>query len=294
MFDFDALYEAHTVEEAVALRVAHPMARIIAGGSDQLIRIREGKFLEREFISIYGIDELRGVTMDEEGAIRIGALTSFSDLSADPIIQKHIPVLGEAADQVGGPQIRNIGTIGGNVCNGVTSADTAATLLAWNAGMRLRGEEHYETYIPMSIWYRGPGRVRIKQDEILTGITIHREDYEGYAGHYIKYAMRNAMDIAAVGCSLNLKLSADKKTVEDLRIGFGVAGPVPMRAKTAEQTGKGRPVSEETAKAVAEAVLEDIEPRTSWRASSGFRRHMAKEMTVRCFREAVKRSGGVM
>lgn len=293
MFDFDALYEAHTVEEAIALRLAHPMARIIAGGSDQLIRLRDGKFREREFISIYGIDELRGVTMDEEGAIHIGALTSFSELSAHPIIQKYIPVLGEAADQVGGPQIRNIGTIGGNVCNGVTSADTASTLLAWNAGMRLRGEGHL-TYVPMSIWYRGPGQVKIKRDEILTGITIDREDYEGYAGHYMKYAMRNAMDIAAIGCSVNVKLSAEKETVEDLRIAFGVAGPVPMRAKTAEQTGKGRPVSEETVKAVAEAVLEDIDPRTSWRASSDFRRHMAKEMTIRCFREAVKRSGGEM
>lgn len=293
MFDFDALYEAHTVEEAIALRLAHPMARIIAGGSDQLVMLRDGKLQTREFISIYGIDELRGVTMDEEGTIRIGALTSFSELSAHPLIQKYIPVLGEAADQVGGPQIRNIGTIGGNVCNGVTSADTASTLLAWNAGMCLRGEAH-ETYVPMSIWYTGPGRVRIERDEILTEILVTREDYEGYAGHYMKYAMRNAMDIAAIGCSVNVRLSAEKKTVEDLRIAFGVGGPVPMRAKTAEQTGIGRPVSEETVKAVAGAVLEDIDPRTSWRASSDFRRYMAKEMTIRCFREAVKRSGGEM
>lgn len=291
MFDFKALYEANTVKEAVELRLAHPDALIIAGGSDQLIKLRDGKYAGREFISIYGLDELRGVSMDEEGCIHIGALTSFSDITADPIIQKYIPVLGEAVDQVGGPQVRNIGTIGGNVCNGITSADSASTLMAWRAGMNLAGKDHVR-YVPMSIWYRGPGRVNIQPDEILTGITIHKEDYEGYAGYYMKYAMRSAMDIPIVGCSVNVKLSADKKTVDDLRIAFGVAGPVPMRAKTAEAVGKGQPVCEETAKAVADAVWEDIQPRTSWRAPADFRRYIAREMTRRCFRKAVKRSGG--
>jgi len=291
MFDFKALYEANTVQEAVELRLAHPNALIIAGGSDQLIKLRDGKYAGQEFISIYGIDELRGVTMDEEGTIRIGALTCFSDITADPIIQKYIPVLGEAVDQVGGPQVRNIGTIGGNVCNGITSADSASTLMAWNAGMKLRGDSH-EKYVPMSIWYRGPGRVRIDADEILTHIVIHKEDYEGYAGSYMKYAMRSAMDIPVVGCSVSVKLSPDKKTVEDLRIAFGVAGPVPLRAKTAESIGKGKSVCEETVAAVAEAVWSDIQPRTSWRAPADFRKYMAREMTRRCFREAVKRSGG--
>lgn len=291
MFDFKALYEANTVQEAVELRLAHPDALIIAGGSDQLIKLRDGKYAGREFISIYGIDELRGVTMDEERNIHIGALTSFSDITADPIIQKHIPVLGEAVDQVGGPQVRNIGTIGGNVCNGITSADSAATLMAWDAGMNLMGESH-ERYVPMSIWYRGPGRVNIKEDEILTHVVILREDYEGYTGFYMKYAMRSAMDIAVTGCSVNVKLSEDKKTVEDLRVAFGVAGPVPVRAKTAEAAGKGKPVCEETAKAVAAAVQEDINPRSSWRAASDFRRHIAGEMALRCFREAVRRGGG--
>lgn len=293
MFDFAALYEAHTVEEAVALRLAHPEAVIIAGGSDQLIKLRDGKLAGRELISIFGMDELRGVTMDEEGTIRIGALTSFSDITADPIIQTYIPVLGEAVDQVGGPQIRNIGTIGGNVCNGITSADSAATLMAWNAGMELSGAGH-KKYVPMSIWYRGPGRVNIDKDEILTHVAIQREDYEGYTGCYMKYAMRSAMDIPIVGCSVNAKLSADKKTVDDLRIAFGVAGPVPLRARLAESAGKGRPVCDETVEAVADAVWQDIQPRTSWRAPADFRKYIAREMTRRCFRKVIKRSGGMI
>ena len=133
MYDMKALYEAHSVEEAVALRLEHPEAQIIAGGSDVLVQMREGKRAGAELISIYGIDAMRGICIDEDENIRIGSLTSFSHITRDPIIRKYINVLGEAVDMVGGPQIRNIGTIGGNTCNGVTSADSASTLHAWEA-----------------------------------------------------------------------------------------------------------------------------------------------------------------
>ncbi len=130
MYDMKALYQAGSVEEAVALRLEHPEAQIIAGGSDVLVQMREGKRAGAELISIYGIDTLRGVSMEPDGTLRISSLTSFSHITKAPLIQKYINVLGEAVDQVGGPQIRNIGTIGGNTCNGVTSADSASTLFA--------------------------------------------------------------------------------------------------------------------------------------------------------------------
>ena len=129
MYDLKALYEASSVQNAVELRLEHPEAQIIAGGSDVLVQMREGKRAGKELISIYGLDELRGVSMDENDSIRIGSLTSFSHITRDPIIQKYINVLGQAVDMVGGPQIRNIGTIGGNTCNGVTSAPAAHTRL---------------------------------------------------------------------------------------------------------------------------------------------------------------------
>ncbi|MBR6376383.1 MAG: FAD binding domain-containing protein, partial [Oscillospiraceae bacterium] len=120
MYDMKALYEAESVQDAIRLRLEHPEAQIIAGGSDVLVQMREGKRAGKELISIYMIDAMRGVSIDEEENIRIGSLTSFSHITKDPIIQKYINVLGEAVDQVGSPQIRNIGTIGGNTCNGVT------------------------------------------------------------------------------------------------------------------------------------------------------------------------------
>ena len=293
MYDMKALYEAHSVEEAVALRLEHPEAQIIAGGSDVLVQMREGKRAGAELISIYGIDAMRGICIDEDGNIRIGSLTSFSHITRDPIIRKYINVLGEAVDMVGGPQIRNIGTIGGNTCNGVTSADSASTLHAWEAIVELTGKNGVRR-LPIKDFYLRAGKVdiRAEEGEIQTAILIPKASYENCFGHYIKYAMRNAMDIATLGTSVNARLSEDKKTFDRVRIAFGVAGPVPMRAPHAEEFINGKPVTLENIEGFGKAVLEDIHPRDSWRASKAFRSHIAVESAKRCLMESVKLAGG--
>ena len=291
MYDMSAYYEANSVADAVALRVAHPEAQIIAGGTDVLVQMREGKRAGKALISIFGLDEIRGISMEEDGTIRIGSLTSFSHITKNPIIQQYINVLGEAVDMVGGPQIRNAGTIGGNTCNGVTSADSASTLFAWDALVELTGENG-KRVIPIKDFYIKAGTVDLKPDEIQTAILIPKTAYEGYQGHYIKYAMREAMDIATTGCSVNVKLSADKKCIEDVRIAYGVAGPIPMRAPAAESTAKGKPVSAETIEVFGKAVLEDINPRDSWRASKAFRQHIAVELAKRCLTRSILLAGG--
>ncbi|MBR6039494.1 MAG: xanthine dehydrogenase FAD-binding subunit XdhB [Clostridia bacterium] len=293
MYDMKALYEATSVQNAVELRLEHPEAQIIAGGSDVLVQMREGKRAGKELISIYGLDELRGVSIDADENIRIGSLTSFSHITRDPIIQKFINVLGEAVDMVGGPQIRNIGTIGGNTCNGVTSADSASTLHAWEAIVELAGKNGVRR-LPIKDFYIRAGQVdiRVEDGEIQTAILIPKASYENTFGHYIKYAMRSAMDIATLGCSVNVRLSPDKKTIERARIAYGVAGPVPMRAPHAEAVANGQPISKELIDAFGLAVLEDINPRDSWRASKAFRSHIAVEMAKRCLFESIVLAGG--
>ena len=293
MYDIKALYEAESVQDAVRLLQEHPEAQIIAGGSDVLVQIREGKRAGAELVSIYGIDAMRGVTYDGEGAIRIGSLTSFSHIAADPIIREKIPVLGEAVSLVGGPQIRNIGTIGGNTCNGVTSADSASTLFAWDAVVELTGPEGVRR-LPISEFYIKAGQVALRPAELQTAILIPKKAYEGYHGNYIKYAMREAMDIANLGCSVNVRLSEDKKTIRDVRIAYGVAGPIPMRVPSAEAAAKDQPVCRETADAFAKAVLEDIHPRDSWRASEAFREHIAVEMARRALIRSIELGGGAV
>ena len=291
MYDMKALYEATSVANAIKLLQEHPEAQIIAGGSDVLIQMREGKRAGIELVSIYSIDEMRGISMDQDKTIRIGSLTSFSHITKNSIINQYIDVLGQAVDMVGGPQIRNIATIGGNTCNGVTSADSASTLFAWDAEIEITGPDGIRI-IPISDFYIKAGVVDLKPAEIQTAILIKKESYEGYKGNYIKYAMRNAMDIATTGCSVSVKLSQDKKTIEDVRIAYGVAGPVPLRVPSTEAITKGKPVSKETVKEFSESVLKDLKARTSWRASKEFREHIAVEIAARGIEEAIRLSGG--
>ncbi len=171
------------------------------------------------------------------------------------------------------------------------AADSASTLFAWDAVIEIT-EQNGARCIPIQDFYIQAGKVDLRPGELQTAILIPKAAYEGYQGHYIKYAMRNAMDIATTGCSVNVKLSADKKTIEDMRIAYGVAGPVPMRATFAEQTAKGKPVTIETIKEAAKAVLNDIHPRDSWRASKAFREHIAVVLAKRALETSIRLSGG--
>jgi xanthine dehydrogenase FAD-binding subunit len=290
MYDIEDILEAESPSHAVELLQQHPEAKIIAGGSDVLIEVREGRLAGYTLVSIQKLDELRGVRIESDGSIRIGALTSFSHVAQDPVIQKNVPVLAEAVLTIGGPQLRNIGTIGGNVCNGVTSADSASTLMAYDAVMEYLGPRGLRL-VPISAHYVSAGKTTLAHEEILQAILIPKESYESCFGNYIKYAMREALDIATLGCSANVRLSKDGKTIDRLRLAYGVAGPVPMRVSGAEQAAAGKTANAETAAAVAKLVLNDINPRSSWRASREFRLHLAEELAKRVITESLKRAG---
>ena len=171
MYDIENYYNAESIKEAVSLLKEHPDTRIISGGSDVLIKIREGKMAGTSLVSVRDIKEMQGVTLMDSGDIYIGAGTTFSHVTNDPVIREHIPVLGEAVDQVGGPQVRNIGTIGGNVCNGAVSADSAPTLFSLNAMLRIADGEGGRT-VPIDMFYLGPGKVDLHRGDVLTHIII--------------------------------------------------------------------------------------------------------------------------
>lgn len=291
MYDIKNIYRAKTIEEAINLLEKHENGIIISGGSDVLISLRDGKHDDAELISIHEVDELSYVNMDEDGTIHIGSTTCFTDVHASEIIEEYLPMLGYAADQVGGPQIRNIGTIGGNVCNGMTSADTASSLVALDAIMVVKSVNG-EREIPIKDWYVTAGKTVREHNELLIEVKITKENYENYYGRYIKYAMRKAMDIATIGTVAYVKLSDDKKTIDDLRLAFGVAGPVPMRARNTEEKFKNSQVSLENIIKISESVLEDVNPRDSWRASKVFRQQIIKENIKRCLISAITEAGG--
>lgn len=291
MYDIGKFYQAADVEDAVRALVKDPEAVVISGGSDVLIKIREGRLAGCSLVSIHGIKELEGIGMEEDGTIVIGPATTFSHITNNDIIQKHIPMLGDAVDMAGGPQLRNIGTIGGNVCNGVTSADSASSLCCLDAVLVLKGPDSVRE-VPISQWYTGPGRTVRNHDEVLTAIRIKKENYQGYGGHYIKYGKRNAMEIATLGCAVSVKLTEDKRHIQDLRLGYGVAAPTPIRCHKTEEAVKGMETGEALAQAVGKGALEEVNPRSSWRASREFRLQLVEELGRRAVKQAVINAGG--
>ena len=290
MYDIASIYQATSVADAIRALRADPSAIVIAGGTDVLIKIREGKLAGCSLVSIHNLTgELSGVTLTHSGDVEIGPLTTFRGVTFSDVIRQTVPVLGEAADTAGGPQLRAMGTIGGNVCNGITSADTASTLVALDAVLRVRGPRGVRE-VPISQWYLGAGRVALAPDELLVKLVIPHDNYAGYTGHYIKYAQRSAMDIATLGVSCLVKLTDDKQAVDDAALAFGVAGPVPMRAPSAEAAVRGLPI-EEALEVIGQAALEDVNPRTSWRASREFRIQLVQELSARALREAARKGG---
>jgi xanthine dehydrogenase FAD-binding subunit len=289
MFDITNILEPKTLKEALEMLSNNPKLKIIAGGTDVLIRIHHGSLEEAELLSLRNIKGLEDITLLEDGNISIGAMATFSMVFRNEILNRYIPVLSEAVVNVGGPQIRNVATIGGNICNGAVSADSASTLLALNAVLKLESAGGERT-VSIHEFYEGPGKVRLQTGEILTAFLISKENYEKMYGHYIKYSNRKALDIAMLGVSVVCKVSNGK--FDDLRIALGVAAPTPIRCCEAEDYAKGREISAETVKEIGYLALKSSKARDSWRASKAYREHLIEVLTQRAIKEAVRKAGG--
>lgn len=291
MYDIEKFYQAESVGDAIHALEADPSAAVISGGSDILIKIREGKMAGCSLVSIHGLKELEEIRTEADGTIVIGPAATFSHVTNHEIIQKLIPILGNAVDQAGGPQLRNIGTVGGNICNGVTSADSASSFLVLNAMLELTGPGGVRT-VPLEEFYTGPGKTVRQHAELLTAIKIYRENYEGFGGHYIKYGKRSAMEIATLGCAAMVKLSADRSKIEEMRLAYGVAAPTPVRCRKTEEAVKGMKAGTEFLEAVGRGALLEVNPRSSWRASKEFRLQLVEELGKRAVKQAVVFAGG--
>ena len=290
MYDIESLYEATSVEDACRALAADPKAEVIAGGTDVLVKLREGKGAPAHLVSIHELhDELGGVTLAEDGTVEIGPITWFHHVTTSPVIQATVPTLGDACDTPGGPQLRVSGTIGGNICTAATSGDSASTLFAYGALLDVQSARGKRT-IPIEEWYAGPGRSNKEHDELLMKIRLPRSHYEGFTGHYFKYGKRNALEITTMGCCCLVKLADDKSTIEDIRLAFGVAGPTPMRALAAEDAVRGLSAAE-AAEKIGELAAGCTNPRDSWRASKEFRLQLIKEMSKRSLLEAARKGG---
>lgn len=287
MFDINSYHKANSVDEAIALLSQNPDAIPIAGGTDVLVRLHSHNNNYSHLVDIHGVAELKKVTLESDGTIVIGSGMTFTKLAQNPVVSKHIPVLNEGGSSVGGPQVRNVATVGGNICNGAPSGDSAAPLLVLNATVELKGP-HGVRHLPLYNFYQGPGQVDRKAGEIMTCLRIAPLDYRGWSAHYCKYAMREAMDIATIGCGAACKIENGK--VSGLRLGFAVAGPTPLRCWRTEENAIGMEANEGLLDMVRNSVLCDLKPRDSWRAAKDFREQIIRTLAERVLREVLRRN----
>lgn len=289
MFDILNIERPETLEAALEMLSRNPKLKIIAGGTDVLIRMHNGSYEEAELLSLRNINGLDEISILEDGTISIGAMATFGQVFRHDIVNKYLPVLSEAAVTVGGPQIRNMATIGGNLCNGAVSADSATTILAYDAVLKLVSPSGTRM-LPVRDFHAGPGKVNLLPGEILTNILIPEDSYKNTSGCYIKYSSRKAMDIAMLAVSVICRIEGDR--FSDVRIALGVAAPTPIRCIEAESYAKGREISRVTLKEIGKYAVRSSKARDSWRASKAYREHLIEILTFRALKEAVRRSGG--
>lgn len=291
MYDIQRSFEASSAEEVLSLMENYPEAVLISGGTDVLIRMKERKLQNAILIHVANLPELQGISMEENGTIVIGAATKFTPLTENAIAQEHLGALVHACSQIGSPQIRNVATIGGNICNGAVSADSAPSLLAYDAELVLVGRSG-ERRVPLREFYVGPGKTHLKKsEELLKAFRIASESYQGRGAASMKFGQRNAMEIATLGCAVNVRLSEDRKTLEDIRIAFGVAAPTPIRCFATEALMKGRRIDQELTTLMQRSLLQELKPRDSWRASKEMRQQLIVTMSQRTLEEALENGG---
>ena len=291
MFNFKSYALAGSIQVAIELLGIYREAHLIAGGTDMLVKLHKGKAQFDHLVDIHDIAELNFITQNDTGDITIGALACFTKVAESELIRKHIPVLSQAILTIGGPQVRNMATIGGNLCNGVPSADSATPLIALNAVVTIEGSKG-PRQMPLESFFLSPSRVALAQHEILTAITVTRDNYADYFGHFHKYAMREAMDISTIGCSAVCKIKDG--SLQDLRLAFGVAAPVPIRCKGTEDNVRGCKINPKLLADIAKYVSADVRPRTSWRAAKEFRLQIITTLAQRVVEQAILNAGGTL
>lgn len=282
MFDIEEIKEANSIEDVLINLNNKPDYKIISGGTDILINLYHKKLKEAKLISINKVPFLNGIKVLNNSTICIGAATTFSEILRSKVINENVSILSQAAVSVGSPQIRNIATIGGNICNGAVSADSVPALFTLNALLKLKSLDS-ERIVNICDFYEGPGKVKIKNNEILTEILIREEDYKNKDGKYIKFAQRKALDISILSVAVLYEI--DINSFKDLRISLGVAAPTPIRCKKAEKFAIGNKLTIDVINKIANLAVQDSNPRNSWRGSRDYRLHLIKTLIERILNE---------
>ena len=282
--------EARTLRQAIGMLQRHgEQARIVAGSTDFLVRWRAGFWHPDYVVNIQHVPGLSRVTYSRRNGLRLGALVTIQTLEQHPAIRQHYPALAAAAASFAGVQVRNLATVGGNICNASPSGDTLPALLAYGAECTLSGPEG-RRQVALEQLFTGPGQTVLAQDEVLTEITLPSAP-ANTGSLYIKHSPRGAMDIATVGVAS--AITVDRSGVcTEAKIALGAVAPTPLRAHAAEESLRGKQPDAELLQAAAELAMSTATPIDDVRGTAGYRREMVGVLTRRTLEQAVAEATG--
>ncbi len=263
-----------SLQEALEIHAQRPGGAVyLAGGTDLLVKHRRKRIAPQTVISLNAIPGLDYIK-DQPEAMLIGALTRLESLNNSPVVAERFPVLKDAVARMASVQIRNVATMAGNVVNAAPSADTAPPLLVLEAQIVLRGLRG-QRRLRLEEFFRGPGQTALEPGEILTEFILPKPE-EPSKGAYAKISRRRAMDLALLGVAVQLTLAEDHQTCRAARIGLGVAGPTPLRAREAEGALVGRVIDPESLAEAGRVAARESSCRDSLRGEAWYRREMIR------------------
>jgi carbon-monoxide dehydrogenase medium subunit len=269
-------------------------AKVIAGGTDLVLNMKKKNILPRRVISLHNLNELDFVQPDDS-RVRIGALTKHADLAANPFLKQHLPILCEAVGLIGSWQIRNVGTIGGNICNASPAADSAPPLLVLNAQL-IVASKTAEKKIPLASFFTGPGETALETGQILKEIVIELPRQRS-AGCYLKLRRRKAVDVSLAGLAFQAETGSDGNTLAKVGIALGGVAPTPVRAPEAEAILVGLTLDEAITKVsdCAKIAVKAASPIDDVRATASYRRTIVDVFFHQCAQkvlDTLKNGGG--
>ncbi len=291
-----------TLEEAVSLLFKYEKkAKIIAGGSDLVPRIKSGEVQSDVFVNICSISKLNFISYEPSAGLRIGAVTPISTIENSSVIQNNFGILAQAAGMMGSPTIRHKATIGGNLCNAAPSADIAPPLIVLSAKVKVTGKRGGRI-IPIDDFFTAPGETLLNPGEIVTEIQIPTIPINSGAT-YVKQKRRHGADLAVVGVAALVTIASDVHNLGvlpriadtpnmrllDVKIALGAVAPTPIRAKQAESILKQRQIDDKLLEEACQAASDESNPIDDARSSAEYRKKMVKILTKTAITQAIDR-----
>ncbi|MHC4600116.1 MAG: FAD binding domain-containing protein [Planctomycetota bacterium] len=282
MKDF-AYHRAGSIKEAVALlKKGKGRLHPLAGGTDLLVQWKTGKTTPEGVVDLKGISDLRGIRQ-KKGGLVIGPCTTLAEIAASSLLKKRLPILPAVALMMGSPQVRNRGTLGGNLANAAPSADMAPPLIALDAKVRIVGPQGRKTH-PLAAFFLGPGKTLMKPGALLTEVAVPVPK-RGTKVAFHPLTLREAMDISIA--SVAVAVRREKKKIAHARVVLGAVAPVPLVAEAASKVLRGTAGTPEDVADAARAAAREAKPISDQRGSRTYRRDMIEVLVERALTEVL-------